>query len=88
MRPTPSPNLERGIYTYTTLALLGRMVFDLANADIPKLYDAYELRDENVQLHVFDSEETLEDAEKIRLKLKEFRKDENFQELKINQPII
>ncbi|GJV96385.1 hypothetical protein Tco_1547962 [Tanacetum coccineum] len=31
--------------------------------DKTKLYDAYELRDENVQLHVFDSEETIKDDE-------------------------
>ncbi|GKC36871.1 hypothetical protein Tco_1049255 [Tanacetum coccineum] len=35
-----------------------------AYAKIPKLYRAYELCDKNEQLHVFDSEETLEDAEK------------------------
>ncbi|GJX26843.1 hypothetical protein Tco_0233139 [Tanacetum coccineum] len=40
------------------------------------LYDAYELRDENVQLHVIDYEETLQDAEKSLLKIKEFQKDE------------
>ncbi|GJW69735.1 hypothetical protein Tco_0126652 [Tanacetum coccineum] len=38
------------------------------------------------QLHVFDSEETLEDAEKSQLKMNEFQKDEKVQELKI-QPI-
>ncbi|GJT03958.1 hypothetical protein Tco_0838420 [Tanacetum coccineum] len=38
-----------------------------AYAKIPKLYRAYELCDKNEQLHVFDSEETLEDAEKSRL---------------------
>ncbi|GJZ94119.1 reverse transcriptase zinc-binding domain-containing protein [Tanacetum coccineum] len=48
-----------------------------------KLYDAYELRCKNVQLHVFDSEETLKDAEKSRLKMKEFQIDEKVQELKI-----
>ncbi|GJY69004.1 hypothetical protein Tco_0471986 [Tanacetum coccineum] len=48
-----------------------------------ELKTAYELCDENVQLHVFDSEETLEDAEKSRLKMKEFQKDEKVQELKI-----
>ncbi|GJX89208.1 hypothetical protein Tco_0341222 [Tanacetum coccineum] len=37
-------------------------------------------------LHVFDSEETLEDAEKSQLKMNEFQKDEKVQELKI-QPI-
>nr|GEW59426.1 hypothetical protein [Tanacetum cinerariifolium] len=43
----------------------------------PKTYkekfSAYVLRDENVQLNVFDSEETLEDAEKSRLKRKSFK---------------
>ncbi|GJY71905.1 hypothetical protein Tco_0475608 [Tanacetum coccineum] len=42
--------------------------------------------DKNEQLHVFDSEETLEDAEKSQLKMNEFQKDEKVQELKI-QPI-
>ncbi|GJV37082.1 hypothetical protein Tco_1409559 [Tanacetum coccineum] len=37
-------------------------------------------------MHVFDSEETLEDAEKSQLKMNEFQKDEKIQELKI-QPI-
>ncbi|GJT45360.1 reverse transcriptase zinc-binding domain-containing protein [Tanacetum coccineum] len=58
-------------------------VLSQAYAKIPKLYNAYELRDENVQLHAFDSEETLEDAEKSQLKMKEFQKDEKVQELKI-----
>ncbi|GJX18525.1 hypothetical protein Tco_0221202 [Tanacetum coccineum] len=57
-----------------------------AYAKIPKLYRAYELCDKNEQLHVFDSEETLEDAEKSQLKMNEFQKDEKIQELKI-QPI-
>ncbi|GJX36487.1 hypothetical protein Tco_0248044 [Tanacetum coccineum] len=57
---------------------------DLENVlKIPKLYRAYELCDKNEQLHVFDSEETLEDAEKSRLKMNEFQKDEKVQELKI-----
>ncbi|GJR86096.1 hypothetical protein Tco_0210107 [Tanacetum coccineum] len=56
---------------------------DAPYAKIPKLYHAYELRDENEQLHVFDSEKTLEDAEKSRLKMNEFQKDEKVQELKI-----
>ncbi|GJU64556.1 hypothetical protein Tco_1246391 [Tanacetum coccineum] len=55
-------------------------------AKIPKLYRASELCDKNEQLHVFDSEETLEDAEKSQLKMNEFQKDEKVQELKI-QPI-
>ncbi|GJR70047.1 hypothetical protein Tco_0016112 [Tanacetum coccineum] len=54
-----------------------------AYAKIPKLYRAYELCDKNEQLHVFDSEETLEDAEKSRLTMNEFQKDEKVQELKI-----
>ncbi|GJR93154.1 reverse transcriptase domain-containing protein [Tanacetum coccineum] len=37
----------------------------------PKLYNAYDLRDENVQLHVHDTEDILEDAEESRLKMKE-----------------
>ncbi|GKC12870.1 hypothetical protein Tco_1009652 [Tanacetum coccineum] len=61
----------------------GPYVLSQAYAKIPKLYRAYELRDENEQLHVFDSEETLEDAEKSRLKMNEFQKDEKVQELKI-----
>ncbi|GJR32428.1 hypothetical protein Tco_1108660 [Tanacetum coccineum] len=48
-----------------------------------KLYRAYELCDKNEQLHVFDSEDTLEDAEKSRLKMNEFQNDEKVQELKI-----
>ncbi|GJY50144.1 hypothetical protein Tco_0440100 [Tanacetum coccineum] len=40
------------------------MFFHKAYAKIPKLYRAYELYNKNEQLHVFDSEETLEDAEK------------------------
>ncbi|GJR06719.1 retrovirus-related pol polyprotein from transposon TNT 1-94 [Tanacetum coccineum] len=59
---------------------------ELAYAKIPKLYRASELCDKNEQLHVFDSEETLEDAEKSQLKMNEFQKDEKIQELKI-QPI-
>ncbi|GJW08464.1 putative nucleotidyltransferase, ribonuclease H [Tanacetum coccineum] len=55
-------------------------------AKIPKLYRAYELCDKNEQLHVYDSEETLEDAEKSQLKMNGFQKDEKVQELKI-QPI-
>ncbi|GJV91777.1 hypothetical protein Tco_1539590 [Tanacetum coccineum] len=44
-----------------------------AYAKIPKLYRAYELCDKNKQLHVFDSEETLEDAEKSQLKMNELK---------------
>ncbi|GJU53541.1 hypothetical protein Tco_1227255 [Tanacetum coccineum] len=53
------------------LGYKGPYVLSQDNAKNPKLYDAYELHDENVQLHVFDSEETLEDAEKSRLKMKD-----------------
>ncbi|GKC69609.1 hypothetical protein Tco_1115492 [Tanacetum coccineum] len=56
-------------------------VLSQAYAKIPKLYRAYELRDENEQLHVFDSEDTLEDAEKSQLKMNEFQKDKKVQEL-------
>ncbi|GJS58058.1 uncharacterized mitochondrial protein-like protein [Tanacetum coccineum] len=61
----------------------GPYVLSQAYAKIPKLYRAYELYDKNEQLHVFDSEKTLDDAEKIRLKMNEFQKDEKVQELKI-----
>ncbi|GJV62932.1 hypothetical protein Tco_1473760 [Tanacetum coccineum] len=64
----------------------GLYVLSQAYAKIPKLYRAYELCDKNKQLHVFDYEETLEDAEKSQLKMNEFQKDEKVQELKI-QPI-
>ncbi|GKD82746.1 hypothetical protein Tco_1349585 [Tanacetum coccineum] len=64
----------------------GPCVLSQAYAKIPKLYRASELCDKNEQLHVFDSEETLEDAEKSQLKMNEFQKDEKIQELKI-QPI-
>ncbi|GJV21612.1 hypothetical protein Tco_1370632 [Tanacetum coccineum] len=66
-----------------SLGYKGPYVLSQANAKIPKLYSVNELLDENVQLHVFDSDETLEDAEKSRLKMKEFQKDEKVQELKI-----
>ncbi|GJX73222.1 hypothetical protein Tco_0311817 [Tanacetum coccineum] len=56
------------------LGYKGHCVLSQANAKIHKLYSSYELRDENVQLHVFDSKKTLEDAEKSRLKMKEFQK--------------
>ncbi|GJW81178.1 hypothetical protein Tco_0145153 [Tanacetum coccineum] len=68
------------------LGYKGPCVLSQANAKNPKLYNAYELYDENAQLHVFDSEETLEDAEKSQLKMKEFQKDEKVQDLKI-EPI-
>ncbi|GJR95859.1 hypothetical protein Tco_0268033 [Tanacetum coccineum] len=64
----------------------GPFVLSQAYAKIPKLYRASELCDKNEQLHVFDSEETLKDAEKSQLKMNEFQKDEKVQELKI-QPI-
>ncbi|GJT16067.1 hypothetical protein Tco_0874773 [Tanacetum coccineum] len=54
----------------------GPCVLSQAYAKIPKLYRAYELCDKNEQLHVFDSKETLEDAEKSQLKMNEFQKDE------------
>ncbi|GJT82144.1 hypothetical protein Tco_1056486 [Tanacetum coccineum] len=53
----------------------GPYVLSQAYAKIPKLYRAYELCNKNEQLHVFDSEETLEDAEKSQLKMNEFQKD-------------
>ncbi|GJR78227.1 hypothetical protein Tco_0149012 [Tanacetum coccineum] len=58
-------------------------VLSQAYAKIPKLYHAYELCDKNEQLHVFDSDDTLEDAEKSQLKMNEFQKDEKVPELKI-----
>ncbi|GJT51613.1 hypothetical protein Tco_0977770 [Tanacetum coccineum] len=58
----------------------GPYVLSQAYAKIPKLYRAYELCNKNEQLHVFDSEETLEDAEKSQLKMNEFQKDEKVQE--------
>ncbi|GJW02229.1 hypothetical protein Tco_1561085 [Tanacetum coccineum] len=47
----------------------GPFVLSQAYAKIPKLYRASELCDKNEQLHVFDYEETLEDAEKSQLKM-------------------
>ncbi|GKC73118.1 hypothetical protein Tco_1119001 [Tanacetum coccineum] len=61
----------------------GPCVLSQAYAKFPKLYRAYDLCDKNEQLHVFDSEETLEDAEKSQLKMNEFQKDKKIQELKI-----
>nr|GEW52803.1 hypothetical protein [Tanacetum cinerariifolium] len=61
----------------------GPRVLSQAYAKIPKLYRAYELCNKNEQLHVFDYEDTLEDAEKSRLKMNEFQKVEKVQELKI-----
>ncbi|GJZ17507.1 hypothetical protein Tco_0553630 [Tanacetum coccineum] len=49
----------------------GPYVLSQAYAKIRKLYRVYELCDKNKQLHVFDSEETLEDAEKSQLKMNE-----------------
>ncbi|GJT45265.1 RNA-directed DNA polymerase, eukaryota [Tanacetum coccineum] len=63
----------------------GPFVLSQAYAKIPKLYRASKLCDKNEQLHVFDSEKTLEDAEKSQLKMNEFQKDEKVQELKIQQ---
>nr|GEX57861.1 outer membrane protein porin [Tanacetum cinerariifolium] len=57
----------------------GPYVLSQAYVKIPKLYRAYELCDQNEKLHVFDSEDTLEDAEHSRLKMNEFHKDEKFQ---------
>ncbi|GJV08200.1 putative WW domain, FF domain protein [Tanacetum coccineum] len=54
----------------------GPYVLSQAYAKIPKLYHAYELCNKDEQLHVFDSEETFEDAEKSQLKMNEFQKDE------------
>ncbi|GKD49974.1 hypothetical protein Tco_1278950 [Tanacetum coccineum] len=56
----------------------GPYVLSQAYAKIPALYRAYELCNKNEQLHVFDSDETLEDAEKSQLKMNEFQKDEKF----------
>ncbi|GJZ55631.1 hypothetical protein Tco_0610824 [Tanacetum coccineum] len=64
----------------------GPYVLSQAYAKIPKLYNAYELCNKSEQLHVFDSKENLEDAEKSQLKMNEFQKDKKVQELKI-QPI-
>ncbi|GKB48088.1 hypothetical protein Tco_0898841 [Tanacetum coccineum] len=61
----------------------GPYVLSQAYAKIPKLYRAYELCDKKEQLHVFDSEDTLEDAEQSQLKINEFQKEEKVQELKI-----
>ncbi|GJZ47336.1 hypothetical protein Tco_0601168 [Tanacetum coccineum] len=61
----------------------GPYVLSQAYAKIPKLYRAYELCNKNEQVHVFNSEETLEDAENSQLKMNEFQKDEKAQELKI-----
>ncbi|GJY94875.1 hypothetical protein Tco_0511236 [Tanacetum coccineum] len=58
-------------------------VLSQAYAKIPKLYRTYELCNKNEQLHVFDYEDTLEDAEQSQLKMKEFQKDEKVQKLKI-----
>ncbi|GKA57951.1 hypothetical protein Tco_0757139 [Tanacetum coccineum] len=49
----------------------GPYVLSQAYTKIPKLYRAYELCNKNEQLHVFDSEDTLEDAEQSRLKMNE-----------------
>ncbi|GJZ26059.1 hypothetical protein Tco_0570312 [Tanacetum coccineum] len=71
-------NLRKSGFGYN-----GPYVLSQAYAKIPKLYRAYKLYNKNEQLHVFDSEETLEDAEKSQLKMNEFQKDEKVQELKI-----
>ncbi|GJX87800.1 hypothetical protein Tco_0339814 [Tanacetum coccineum] len=54
----------------------GPYVLSQAYAKIPKFYRAYELCDKNEQLHVFDYEDTLEDAKNCQLKMNEFQKDE------------
>ncbi|GKB03837.1 hypothetical protein Tco_0831980 [Tanacetum coccineum] len=54
----------------------GPYVLSQAYAKIHKLYRVYALCNKNEQLHVFDSEETLEDAENSQLKMNEFQKDE------------
>nr|GEU60752.1 pyruvate, phosphate dikinase regulatory protein, chloroplastic [Tanacetum cinerariifolium] len=65
------------------LGYKGPCVLSQANAKIPKLYSAYEHRDKNIQLHVFDSEKTLEDAEKIqRSKVETNQRDEG--KVKVN----
>ncbi|GJS24713.1 hypothetical protein Tco_0453345 [Tanacetum coccineum] len=61
----------------------GLCVLSQAYVKIPKFYRAYELRDKNEHLHVFDYEDTLEDTERSRLKMNEFQNDEKVQELKI-----
>nr|GEX73827.1 pyruvate, phosphate dikinase regulatory protein, chloroplastic [Tanacetum cinerariifolium] len=66
-------NLRKSGFGYN-----GPYVLSQAYAKIPKLYRAYELCDQNEQLHVFDYEDTLEDAEQSRLKMNEFQKDEKF----------
>ncbi|GJV16455.1 hypothetical protein Tco_1361778 [Tanacetum coccineum] len=69
-------NIRKSVLGYKDPCVLSK-----ANAKILKVYSTYKLHDENVQLHVFDSEETFKDAEKSRLKMKEFQKDEKVQEL-------
>ncbi|GJT40502.1 hypothetical protein Tco_0940367 [Tanacetum coccineum] len=75
-------NLRKSVLGYN-----GPYVLSQAYAKIPKLYRAYKLCNKNEQLHVFDSEETLEDAEKSQLKMNEFQKDEKVQELRVKQSI-
>ncbi|GJS09489.1 hypothetical protein Tco_0366285 [Tanacetum coccineum] len=55
----------------------GPYVLSQAYTKIPKLYNAYELCNKSEQLHVFDSEEILEDAIKSQQKMTE----------KMNDPI-
>ncbi|GKA31211.1 hypothetical protein Tco_0717516 [Tanacetum coccineum] len=69
-------NIRKSVLGYKDPCVLSK-----ANAKILKVYSTYKLHDENVQLHVFDSEETFKDAEKSRLKMKEFQKDEKVQEM-------
>ncbi|GJR24853.1 hypothetical protein Tco_0973380 [Tanacetum coccineum] len=53
----------------------GPYVLSQAYAKIPKLYNAYEMCNKSEQLHVFDSEETLEDAFKSQQKMTDEMKD-------------
>ncbi|GJZ85198.1 reverse transcriptase zinc-binding domain-containing protein [Tanacetum coccineum] len=56
----------------------GSCVLSQAYAKIPKLYRASELCDKNEQLHVFDSEETPEDAEKNFVPQKELSAEQTY----------
>ncbi|GJV98847.1 hypothetical protein Tco_1554099 [Tanacetum coccineum] len=56
----------------------GPFVLSQAYAKIPKLYRTSELCDKNEQLHVFDYEETLEDAEKRLCSSKELSAEQTY----------
>ncbi|GJR10496.1 hypothetical protein Tco_0793148 [Tanacetum coccineum] len=56
----------------------GPYVLSQAYAKIPKLYNAYELCNKSEQLHVFDSEETLEDAFKNFVPQKELSVEQKY----------